>query len=102
MMVLDISMKQRIRPNNKSQNDHAPLKNRIVNDVDAKYRQGGNQHRQQCTMYGTDYRSSDAHHIPIDFCIHGQKCKGSKFAITLQLLIILHLAKSLIYQLVCV
>lgn len=94
MVVFGISMKQRIRPNNKGQNDHAPLKNRIVNDVDAKYRQGGNQHRQQCTMDGTGYRSSNAHHIPIDFCIHGEKCKGSKFAMPLQLLIILHLAKS--------
>ena len=46
MVVLDISMKQGIRPNNKSQNDHAPLKNRIVDNIDAKYRQGRNQYRQ--------------------------------------------------------
>jgi len=86
MVVFDVTMKQGIRSDYKSQADHSPFKKCIVNDINPKNRQGGDNHRQQGTMNGTGYRRSNTHYIPIDFCIHFWSDKDRIFAIGLQLL----------------
>jgi hypothetical protein len=40
-----VTMKKGIRTDRKGQDDHTPFKIGIVNDVNAKYRQGGYQYR---------------------------------------------------------
>lgn len=50
MMVLPITMPERIASNTQSKQDHKALKDNIVNNIDPKYWKGGEYHWKNCAM----------------------------------------------------
>ena len=72
MMMLFITMIQRIGANTQSQHDHPCFKESIVNDIDAKQRQTAEKQWQQGTMYGAGQRSPDSYSIPGGIILHNK------------------------------
>lgn len=53
VVVLFIAMVEGIRPDHQGQPDHTNLESEMMNDIDAKKREGAEKQRQQGTMNGT-------------------------------------------------
>jgi hypothetical protein len=74
VMVLSVTMGQRIASNGSSQQDHENLKPNIVDDIDAQHRKTGQYQRQKRTMDSTSYRSGNSEGIIVNL-YHGGATK---------------------------
>jgi len=77
MMMFFVAMIKGIAANQKCQGNHCPFKKHIVNDVNAKQRQTGKEHRQKRTMNGAGHRGGNSNSVPIDPVRHYAKLKKS-------------------------
>jgi len=75
VVVFPVAVKQGIGANAQGQDNHAGLKENIMDNIGTKNGQAGKEKGQQGTMNGTCQRSADTQSIPIDPEFHkrGQK-----------------------------
>lgn len=66
VMVLEITIEEGIGADDKSQGNHAVLKPGIVNDIDAKKREGADKQGQKGAMDGAGYGGRHPNGIPVD------------------------------------
>ena len=69
LMMFLVTMPQSKDSYYKSDGNHSIFKHLIVNDIDAKQREAGEEQRQQRTVNGAGNRGGDTQRIPIYFVI---------------------------------